>query len=132
MNSIRREIETIYAHRKIETCAAAMEVAKSTAYRYQQPTSSNGEVIPLERLVKLNIDIGKSGNVEALKSAYRLGLVIVAPLGACVVDKELLLNCLNGLPLRALTMPKEVTELCKHCESPVRYLPVCECRWSRT
>ena len=67
-----------------------------------------------------------------LKAAYRLSLVIVEPLGACVVDKELLLNCLNGLPLRALTMPKEVTEMCKHCDEPVRYLPVCQCRWSRT
>ena len=132
MNAIRREIETIYAHRKIETCAAAMGVAKSTAYRYRQPVTANGEVIPLVNLIALNADIGKSGNVEALKSAYRLGLVIVAPLGACVVDKELLLNCLNGLPLRALTMPKEVTEMCKHCDEPVRYLPVCQCRWSRT
>ena len=132
MSGIRQEIEAIYRARRIKKCAAAMGVAESTAYRYQQPTDKNGETIPLLNLMALNDDVRENGNADALRAAYRLANHIVGSLGAVAVDREMLQAMLNGIPLRALTAPKEATEICQKCDEPVRYLPVCNCRWSRT
>jgi hypothetical protein len=129
MNEIRQQIANIFRLRKIKNCALAMGVAESTAYRYAQPTNRNGENIPLPNLIALNADVATNGGSEALQAAYTLSQEIVKPLGAVVVDRELLIACLNGIPLKALVTPKEITEICSKCEDPVRYLPVCSCRW---
>lgn len=105
------------------------EQGEKAGYKY----TTGGELMPMAKFEKFLAYVGKRRKQKSLTAVFQMGSLMFEAVGGVVIDRELIKAMGEGLPLMALgqMIPPEVTELCKHCDSPLRYLPVCDCRWSK-
>lgn len=112
-----------------EVMHAIGENGEKAGYKYTHP---EGELMPMAKFQRLIAYVGKRRRPLSTGAVFRIGSLLMYPVNGVVVDGEIIKAMGEGQPLSAIVLPKEITELCKHCDNPVRYLPVCNCRWSRT
>lgn len=113
-----------------EVMHAIGENGEKAGYKYTH--CENPEPMPMGKFQKLIGYVGKRRRPKSTSAVFRIGTQLMQPVNGVVVDQAIIKAAAEGLPLASIVIPAEVTELCKHCDSPVRYLPVCNCRWSRS
>jgi hypothetical protein len=111
-----------------EVMHAIGELGEKAGYKYTHP---EGEPMPMLKFERLIAYVGKRARPLSMSAIYKIGSFLMQPVNGIVIDREIIKAMNIGQPLSAIVIPKEVTEMCKHCDNPVRYLPVCDCRWSR-
>ena len=92
LDAIRFAVRSIFDALKVQRCAAAMGVAESTAYTYQ-----NDQDIPLERLLCLLAFSRESVNAVAAEQAHRIASAICQAAGLKVIDATLLEHFNRGM-----------------------------------
>ena len=114
LDAIRFAVRKLFEQLKVQRCAAAMGVAESTAYTYQ-----NDQDIPLERLLLLLAFCRESVNAVAMEQAHRIASAICQAAGLKVIDATLLEHLNKGMDAlnNGGKLHEGKREQCPHCRS---------------
>jgi hypothetical protein len=97
MKPIYNHIGDIFEALTVEKCSECMCTSVSTAYRYQQPPDKNGEVIPLERLLKLLRFSRESGISACLSANAGIVQILAGAAGMKAIGSELVAHFSIGM-----------------------------------
>ena len=114
LEAIRFAVRNIFDALKVQRCAAAMGVAESTAYTYQ-----NDQDIPLERLLCLLAFSRDQVNAVAAEQGRKIVTAIAQAAGLKVIDATLLEHFNRGMDAlnNGGKLHEGKREQCPHCRS---------------